>query len=31
VTKEQVKAAAQRLLTSEPAVLVIGPEMKKAD
>lgn len=32
VTKEQVKAAAQRLLTAKPAVLVIGPDLaKKAD
>jgi zinc protease len=32
VTKEQVKAAAQRLLTAKPAVLIIGPDLaRKAD
>lgn len=31
VTKEQVKAAAQRLLNEEPAILIIGPERKKEE
>jgi zinc protease len=31
VTKEQVKAAAQRLLNAEPAILIIGPELKKEE
>ena len=31
VTAEQVKAAARRLLTTEPAVLVIGPEAPEGD
>ena len=29
VTAEQVKAAAQRLLTAEPAILIIGPQAPK--
>ena len=31
VTKQQVKDAAQRLLTADPAILVVGPEMPKAE